>query len=291
MNGFEILQDLFSYPFVVNGFVGGVAAAVICSILGVFIVLRRASLIGEGIAHLSFGGIAVGLLAGLYPLGVALVFALLGTVAISILHRKNLVYYETAIGILFSFGLAIGAIAASLSGGFNVDLFSYLFGNILAISDEDLAYILILSLAVLTFCTVFYKELMAMTFDSAGARLAGVPVSSFDLVFNVMVAFTVVVSIQIVGSLLVSALLIIPAASALQLSHSFRSTVTIGLLVAVLSVVAGLLLSFFFDIATGGAIVIFGTGAFIVCVMVRKFVIERSFWREVATPIDQERST
>ena len=278
MNGFEVLQELFSYPFVVNGFIGGVTAAIICSILGVFIVLRRASLIGEGIAHLSFGGIAVGLLAGLYPLGVALVFALLGTVAISILHRKKLVYYETAIGILFSFGLAIGAIAASLAGGFDVDLFSYLFGNILTISDEDLLYILILSIAVLAFCLVFYKELVAMTFDTSGARLAGVPVASFDLVFNIMVAFTVVVSIQIVGSLLVSALLIIPAASALQLSNSFRSTVMIGLVVAVLSVVAGLLLSFFFDIATGGAIVIFGTLAFVICVAFRKIAIDRPFW-------------
>ena len=278
MNGFEVLQELFSYPFVVNGFIGGVTAAIICSILGVFIVLRRASLIGEGIAHLSFGGIAVGLLAGLYPLGVALVFALLGTVAISILHQKKLVYYETAIGILFSFGLAIGAIAASLAGGFDVDLFSYLFGNILTISDEDLLYILLLSMAVLAFCLLFYKELVAMTFDTTGARLAGVPVASFDLIFNIMVAFTVVVSIQIVGSLLVSALIIIPAASALQLSNSFRSTVMIGLVVAVLSVVAGLLISFFFDVATGGAIVIFGTAAFVICVIVRKIAIDRPFW-------------
>ena len=278
MNGFEVLQELFSYPFVVNGFIGGVTAAIICSVLGVFIVLRRASLIGEGIAHLSFGGIAVGLLAGLYPLGVALVFALLGTVAISVLHQKKLVYYETAIGILFSFGLAIGAVAASLAGGFDVDLFSYLFGNILTISDEDLLYILLLSMAVLAFCLLFYKELVAMTFDTAGARLAGVPVASFDLVFNVMVAFTVVVSIQIVGSLLVSALLIIPAASALQLSSSFRSTVLIGLVVAVLSVVAGLMLSFFFDIATGGAIVIFGTMAFVICVALRRVAIDRPFW-------------
>lgn len=278
MNGFEVLQELFSYPFVVNGFIGGVTAAIICSVLGVFIVLRRASLIGEGIAHLSFGGIAVGLLAGLYPLGVALVFALLGTVAISILHQKKLVYYETAIGILFSFGLAIGAVAASLAGGFDVDLFSYLFGNILTISDEDLLYILLLSMAVLAFCLLFYKELVAMTFDTTGARLAGVPVASFDLVFNVMVAFTVVVSIQIVGSLLVSALLIIPAASALQLSSSFRSTVLIGLVVAVLSVVAGLMLSFFFDIATGGAIVIFGTMAFVICVALRRIAIDRPFW-------------
>ena len=278
MNGFEVLQELFSYPFVVNGFIGGVTAAIICSILGVFIVLRRASLIGEGIAHLSFGGIAVGLLAGLYPLGVALVFALLGTVAISVLHQKKLVYYETAIGILFSFGLAIGAVAASLAGGFDVDLFSYLFGNILTISDEDLLYILLLSMAVLAFCLLFYKELVAMTFDTMGARLAGVPVASFDLVFNVMVAFTVVVSIQIVGSLLVSALLIIPAASALQLSSSFRSTVLIGLVVAVLSVVTGLLLSFFFDIATGGAIVIFGTMAFVICVTLRRIAIDRPFW-------------
>src|SRR5512145_1504030 len=141
MNGFELIQEMFSYAFVQNGLVGGVAAALTCATLGVFIVLKRASLIGEGVAHLSFGGIAIGLFAGIYPLYTALVLSLLGTLAISYLQKKKLVYFETAIGIIFSFGLALGAVLASLSGGFNVDLFSYLFGDILTISNQDLILI------------------------------------------------------------------------------------------------------------------------------------------------------
>jgi zinc transport system permease protein len=273
--GSDVMIDIlsmFDYAFFQRAFVGGLCAAVLCSVLGVFIVLRRAALIGEGVAHLSFGGIALGLFLSIYPLDTALVLSLLGILAISYLQRKKIVYSEMAIGIMISFGLGLGAVLASMAGGFSVDLFSYLFGSILTISSSDLDLIVVLSAAVLVFVLVLYKELMYMTFDEQGARLSGIPTGLIDLAFNVMLALTVVVSIKIVGSLLISALLIIPASSAMQLSRSFRGTVAISVTVGVIAVLLGLIVSFLYDVATGGAIVLISIGLFLLCVALKKIV-------------------
>jgi zinc transport system permease protein len=158
---------------------------------------------------------------------------------------------------------------ASLAGGFNVDLFSYLFGSILTITSGDLVTIIILTSIVIVFVVLFYKELVHLTFDEQGARLAGIPVMKFELAFNLMVALTVIVSIKIVGSLLVSALLIIPAASAMQFSKSFRGTLLIAMDLGILAVVFGLLVSFAYDVSTGGMIVLLSLGIFVVCILLK----------------------
>jgi len=264
------LGGLFAYEFFQRAFLAGVCSALLCSVLGVFIVLKRASLIGEGIAHLAFGGIAIGLVLAVYPLYTALILALIGTLIISMLSRSRIVYSETAIGLMFSAGLAIGAVLATMGGGFSVDLYSYLFGSILTVSSQDLVIIIALTAVALVFVSIFYKELVLMTFDERSARLSGVPVVVFEIAFNVLVAFAVVVSIKIVGALLVSALLIIPAASAMQFSRSFKGTTLSAIIVGLCTVMVGMLLSFYYDLATGGAIVIVGLVVFALCVGVRK---------------------
>ncbi len=273
--GLNLAADLFwifQYDFFVRAYMGGVCAALLCSVLGVFIVLRRSSLIGEGIAHLSFGGIALGLFLAIYPLYTALLLALIGTFIIYILNSRKIVYSETAIGLMFSFGLAFGAVLASLAGGFNVDLFAYLFGSILTVSSQDLVLIAVLTAVVMVFVIVFYKELVYLTFDQQGARLSGIPVLKFEFAFNVLVALTVVVSIKIVGTLLVSALLIAPAASAMQFSRSFRRTLLAAIVLGLFSVVLGLLVSFAVDVASGGAIVLISMAVFAVCVVVKRLI-------------------
>jgi len=264
------LGSMFDYAFFQRAIIGGLCSALLCSIIGIFVVLRRQALIGEGVAHLSFGGIALGLFLGLYPLDTALLMSVVGIFAISYLQRQRIVYSEMAIGILISFGLAFGAVLASLSGGFGVDLFSYLFGSILTISSDDLIVIGVLTVAVVAFVIVFFKELMHLTFDEQGTRLTGIPVFAFEIAFNLVLAFSVVVSIKIVGTLLISALLIIPAASAMQFSRSFKGTVLISVIIGVVTVQIGLIMSYIYDIATGGAIVLFGIGVFILCVMLKK---------------------
>jgi zinc transport system permease protein len=264
------IGGLFAYEFFQRAFLAGICSALLCAALGVFIVLKRASLIGEGIAHLSFGGIAIGLVLAVYPLYTALILALVGTLLISLLNRSKIVYSETAIGLMFSAGLAIGAVLASVGGGFSVDLFAYLFGSLLTVSPQDLQIIVLLTLVALIFIGVFYKELVLMTFDERSAHLSGVPVVAFEVAFNVLVALAVVASIKIVGALLVSALLITPAASAMQLSGSFKGTMLSAFVLGLFSVMAGMLVSFYFDLATGGAIVLIGLLVFGVCVAVRK---------------------
>jgi zinc transport system permease protein len=198
----ENFASMFQYAFFQRAFIGGICAALLCSLIGVFVVLRRQALIGEGVAHLSFGGIALGLFLAIYPLDTALVLSVIGIFVISYLQQKKIVYSEMAIGIVISFGLAFGAVLASLHGGFGVDLFSYLFGSILTISPEDLTLIVILSVIVTGFVLIFFKELMHLTFDEQGTRLSGIPVFLFEIAFNLVLAFTVVVSIKIVGTLL-----------------------------------------------------------------------------------------
>jgi len=271
MAGFDPLW-IFQYEFFLRAYVGGICAALLCSVLGVFIVLRRASLIGEGISHLSFGGIALGLFLAVYPLYTALLLSLLGTLLIYVLNRKRIVYSETAIGLVFSLGLALGAVLASLAGGFNVDLFAYLFGSILTVTVNDLTLIISLTAVVLAFLMIFFKEMVHLTFDEPGARLAGIPVLKFELAFNILVALTVVVSIKIVGSLLVSALLITPAASAMQFTRSFRGTVLFAILLGILAVVLGLVISFAADVASGGAIVLVSIAIFFLSVAMKKTI-------------------
>lgn len=266
------ILSMFQYAFFQRAFIGGICSALLCSVLGVFIVLRREALIGEGVAHLSFGGIALGLFLSIYPLNTALLLSLLGIFAISYMQRKKIVYSEMAIGIMISFGLAFGAVLASFNGGFNVDLFSYLFGSILTITTDDVYLIITLSAIVLSFVLLFYKELMHMTFDEQGARLTGIPVFWLNLAFNIMLAFAVVVSIKVIGSLLVSALLIIPAGSAMQLSRSFHSTTMLSVILGEIIVIFGLVASFIYDVASGGAIVLFGIVVFLVCVAIKKLV-------------------
>ena len=266
------ILSMFQYAFFQRAFIGGICSALLCSVLGVFIVLRREALIGEGVAHLSFGGIALGLFLSIYPLNTALLLSLLGIFAISYMQRKKIVYSEMAIGIMISFGLAFGAVLASFNGGFNVDLFSYLFGSILTITTDDVYLIITLSAIVLSFVLLFYKELMHMTFDEQGALLTGIPVFWLNLAFNIMLAFAVVVSIKVIGSLLVSALLIIPAGSAMQLSRSFHSTTMLSVILGEIIVIFGLVASFIYDVASGGAIVLFGIVVFLVCVAIKKLV-------------------
>jgi zinc transport system permease protein len=272
MVSIEELTSMFQYAFFQRAFIGGMCAALLCSLIGVFVVLRRQALIGEGVAHLSFGGIALGLFFAIYPLNTALLLSIIGIFVISYLQRSRIVYSEMAIGIVISFGLAFGAVLASLSGGFGVDLFSYLFGSILTISPDDLSLIIVLSVIVVGFVVLFYKELMHLTFDEQGTRLSGIPVFLFEVAFNLILAFAVVVSIKIVGTLLISALLIIPAASAMQLSKSFKGTVLISVVLGIATVVAGLIISYIYDVATGGAIVLFGIGVFILCVGIKRAI-------------------
>lgn len=255
MNEMDLLEFL-KYGFVQRALIAGSFIALLCSTLGVFLVLRRFSLIGDGLAHATFGSVAVALLLRVSPLYVSIPLVMvcaLGILRLTVTYR---LYGDAAIGVVSSLGIAAGVIIASLAGGFNVDLFSYLFGSILSISLTEVVLSIALSVAVLFVLFFFYHDLLSLTFDEEISKVSGVKADRINTLFVLLTALTVVLSMKVVGIMLISALLILPGVTALQVSRSFRSTIAVASGVSVVSVVLGILVSFYLDLPTGATIVV-----------------------------------
>ena len=267
------MLEILQYAFMQRALAGGILIAVLCSAIGVFLVLRRMALLGDGLAHISFGGIAAGMFFKVYPLLAALIFSVLAALGIQKLKQMK-VYSDSAIAIFFSFGLALGVVLVSLSHGFNTDLMSYLFGSILAVSETDILLIFCVGLSTLAALALFYKELFYITFDEESARASGVPVERLNTMLLVLTAVAVVLSMQVVGILLVSSFIVIPASIALPLCRSFRQTILASVLISVASVIAGLFLAYYFDLAAGGAIVLVLVAAFAAMLIYKKITVK-----------------
>jgi len=250
------MQTLFSYGFLQRALLAGIFIAVACAILGVFLLLRRDAMIGHGLAHMTFAGVAFGLFLNVMPLAMALIIAIAAALGIMKLKKNAGLYGDTAIGIFSSVGMALGILLVTLAHSFNVNLFSYLFGDILAIGSSEVW--LSIGLAVIVVLTVVmnYHKFMYMTFDRDSAKVAGIKVNQLDILITVLTAITVVLGMKVVGILLVAALLVIPAAAGLQLALNFKRAIVISSLVALSSVFFGLLLAFYFDFPASGTIVI-----------------------------------
>lgn len=256
------LPEIFHYGFMQRAFLAGLIIAAVAPTIGVFLVLRRLSLIADTLSHVALAGVAIGLILRINPVIGGLVAAIIGALGVERLRVGGKLFGEAALAIFLSGGLAIAVMLLSLHHGFNVDLFSFLFGAITTVQPEDLVIIVILGFVVLGIVAVFYKEFFAMTFDEEGARVQGLPVDRLGLLLTILVAVTVVVSMRIVGILLISALIVIPAVTALRIARSFRGTLGIAIATGLASVLVGLTLSFYFDLAAGGAIVTSAIGLF-----------------------------
>ncbi len=260
------------YAFIQKAYLAGTFIAVLCAMLGLYLVLRKLSLIGDGLSHVSFGAIALGLFFGFYPFYIAIPVVLIASYFILKLTEKARMYGDAAIGIVSSIGIAGGVILASLSKGFNVDLFSYLFGNILAISNQDVYVSLGLSLVVLFIIVLLYNDLFSATFDEEYAKITGVKTERINLVLTLLTAITVVLAIKVVGIMLVSALLILPAVTALQVAKGFKGAMLISILVAIVSVLVGITLSFFLDLPAGATIVMINAAFFAMALFYKKII-------------------
>lgn len=234
----------------------GIAVAIICSAVGLFLVLRRHSLFGDALAHLAFGGIAVGLFTNIYPIWTAVIVSVLAALGMTKLRQSTNIPPDATVAVLLSSGLALGIVLVSLSGGFNVDLFSFLFGSILLVSQEELFMILALSAAIMAVLLALYKKFMYITFDEEQAKVSGLQVSKLNYLFIVLASVAVIASIRLVGILLISSLIVIPNITAIMLGKGFKKTAAISGVIAVVGVVAGILLSYVANIATGGTIVL-----------------------------------
>ena len=265
--------EIFQYGFLLRALAAGSLIAALCAVLGVFLVLRRLSLIGDGLAHVTFGSVALALFLrfqSAYATAAAIPAVLLAALGILKLAERARIYGDAAIGIVSSLGIAAGIMLASMAGGFNVDLFSYLFGNILSISPFELGQTAVLFVIVCLTVIVFYHDLFAITFDEELARTSGIRVDRINAVLVLLTALTVVLAMKVVGIMLISALLILPAVTSLQVARGFRTAILLAVLLGVLSVVAGIVISFLGNLPAGATIILVNFTLFLVSFGLRK---------------------
>jgi zinc transport system permease protein len=269
------LGEIFKYEFVQRALLAGVLIAAVSSVLGVFLVLRRLSLIGDGLAHITFGSVAVVLLIGFSPLYItvaALPLVMLSSLAILQLTHYKRIHGDAAIGIISSVGIAVGIILASFSGGYNVDLLSYLFGNILTVNQTELLLSFIVFIVVVGTVIFFYNDLFTVTFDEELAKSMGIKTKRINIILLLLTAVAVVLAMKVTGIMLVSALLIIPPLTALQLSFSFKTTIIISAAISIFSVINGIVFSFLLNLPAGGTIVIFNAVFFLIIFGAKKIL-------------------
>jgi len=257
--------DLLHYAFMQRALLSATIIGTVCAVIGVYVVLRSMSFIGAGIAHASFGGVALGFLSGINPLFTTILFCIATAWGIAFLSEKRKIHEDSAVGIFFASTMALGILLIGLMKGYNADLFGYLFGNILAVSAGDVTFSIIIAVLVLGLIWFFYKEFLLMTFDLEMAQVTGLPTRSLNLLMMTLMAVTIVISIKSVGIVLVSALIVTPAASAYLLSSDFKSMMRLSVLFGVASSWIGLLLSVWLNLASGATIVMVATLLFFIC--------------------------
>ena len=264
-----MLFDILQYGFMQRALLSGIAISIMCSIVGLFLVLKRHSLFGDALAHVAFGGIALGLFTGVYPILTAYVVAILSAVGVNKLRESTKIPPDSSIAVLLTSGLAIGVILISISGGFTLDLFSFLFGNILLVSNEDLIMILITDAIVVPIIYVLYKRLILIVFDENQAKVSGLNVTWINTLFIILASITIIASIRLVGVLLISSLIVIPNITALLLGKGFKKTIFISCAISVFSVVFGIVASYYVNLVPSGTIVLTMVSMFIVTIIVK----------------------
>ena len=255
--------DILSFGFMQNAIISGIAISLICSTVGLFLVLRKYSLFGDALAHSAFGGVALGLFLGVYPLWAAYVVSILSALALTKIRQKFDISGDAIIAILLSSGIAIGIVLISLSGGFSIDIFSFLFGSILLVSTENVIMVLGLCAAIFIILITGYRKFMYITFSEEQAQVSGIPVQKLNYLLIAIAGVTVVTSMQLVGVLLVSALFVIPNVTAMMFKRSFKQTVILSMSFSVFSTVAGIMISYPLDIAPSGMVVLLAIMLFI----------------------------
>jgi len=234
----------------------GAVVAATCSVVGLFLVLRRQSLFGDALSHVAFGGIAVGLFTNIYPLWTALVVSILASLGITKLRQSTKIPPDAAVAVMLSSGLAVGIVLIGLAGGFSLDLESFLFGSILLIGMQDQIMILLLSAAVLLIVFKLHRQLMYAAFSEDQARVSGINVTRLNYLFIGLASLTVIASLRLVGVLLISSLIVIPNITAMMFGKGFKKTAVISIIIAVLSVLIGIVISYVANLAPGGTIVL-----------------------------------
>jgi zinc transport system permease protein len=273
------LLDILSYGFIQRALLAGTLIALLCSVLGVFLVLRRLSLIGDGLAHVTFGSTAIALALHVYSAMSLLVSApivMLASLGILKLSEKGRLSGDAAIGLVSAFGISVGIMLASVGGGYNVDLLSYLFGNILSIRSEEVVVAALLCAGVMLLLTLYYHELFAISFSDELAKVSGVRTSYINSILVLLTALSVVLAMKLVGIMLISSMLIIPAAGALQLARGFKVCIFLAAIQGCSSVVVGILISVMSNLPASATIVMVNLLFFAAACVARRIIYPKN---------------
>ena len=256
------MAEWFAYDFMQRALVAGVIAGLLCGLVSFFVVLKRLAFVGAGISHSALGGVAIGVLLGINPILAATAFCTLVAWAIGLISRKGELYEDTSIGILFVTAMAFGIALLSLAVGYYSDLFSFLFGSILSVTQTDLILLAVTGVAVAAFLLLFFKELLFICFDAEAASAAGVPAGLLYYGLLTSLALTVVVTVKILGIVLASALLVMPAATGYELCKNFRGLLAVAAAHGIIATAAGLWLSYRLNLPSGATIVLCASALF-----------------------------
>jgi zinc transport system permease protein len=278
-----MISGILQYEFLQNAFLTGIIIGIIAPLIGVFVVVRRLSLIADALSHVTLAGIAASLLlekrflpvGTLNPIYMGMYFSVAGSLLIEKLRSVYKHYEELAIPIIMSGGVGLSVLFISLADGFITDLFSSLFGSVSAVTRLDLWTILIISIFVIVIVSMLYKELFIISFDEEHAKASGLPVKGLHLLFMIMVALVIASSMRIVGVLLVSSLMTLPVAAAIRIANGFKQTIIYSIIFGETSVLGGLIISYYLDLAPGGTIVIISIIILMVTIFVKKWTLKR----------------
>lgn len=258
-----MMPEILEFDFMVRAFIGGALVGAMAPALGMFLVLRRLALIADSLAHVALAGVAFGLLTRTFPPIAGLVATSTAALVIETVRLKRLMPGDVALAVVLYSALAVAVVIIGLAGGFNVDLFAYLFGSILTVNQTDLWLLAALSAVVLVFVASYYSELAQSSFDTDLARVSGVRVFTVNLVLAILTGATIALSMRVVGVLLVGALIVVPVMVSLRIATGLRVAIGLAMVVGVGSSVVGLTIAFYANVAAGGAIVLTSVGILI----------------------------
>lgn len=264
MSIFEEIIGMFSYSFMVRAMVVGGLVALIASILGVVLVLKRYSMIGDGLSHVGFGAMAISLAFNEAPLIFAIPIVIVAAFLLLRVSENSKIKGDAAIGLISSSSLAIGMIVNALSNGTNIDLNSYMFGSILAIEKKEMILCVVLGIVIIGVFIFFYNPIFAITFDENFAKATGLKVEVYKTVLSILTALTIVIGMRIMGTLLISSLIIFPALSAMRITKKFKRVMIISVIISLVCFFAGLVISYLIEIPTGASIVVSNLIMFII---------------------------
>lgn len=264
----QTLQEMLSYPFISRAVIVGILVSLCAALLGVSLVLKRFSMIGDGLSHVSFGALSIAMAMNIAPLKLSIPVVVIAAFFLLKLSNNSKIKGDALIALISSSSLAIGVIVISRTTGMNADVDGYMFGSILAMNDDDVKLSIALSIIVLILFVLFYHQLFNVTFDESFSKAAGINVSSYNMIIAFLTAITIVLGMRMMGAMLISSLIIFPALSSMRIFKSFRLVVISSAVISVICFILGMILSYQYSIPVGASVVVVNLSVLVLCSLV-----------------------